>query len=120
MGHDVVLPSGAFIFVSPPHYINVRNAVQTQFKDVKCYHIIVAESLIDLVQETLHAFRCRNNVRIRSSQTRVLGYANQNNDEFYIVENTFLASVRPMLGARSVNQSTTEAHGSINPRRRTA
>jgi len=117
-GYDVVLPNGSLIFVSPVHYWNVRNSIQTQHKDLKCYHIIVSKSLIPMVQDSLRAFPSKRNVRIRDDHTRIVGYAGQTENDFYIVQNTFLASARPMLSARSVNQSTTEAHGSINPRRR--
>lgn len=119
-GYDVILPCGALIFVSPLHYTNVRDTIQKQHKDLKCYHVIVSESLVSLVKEALQAIPSQLNVRIRDSRTRVVACAGQSKEELYIVENTFLVAVRAMRGAQSVNQSTTEAHGSINPRRRTS
>lgn len=112
-GHEAFLACGASVFVAPYQYASVRDAIRRLHLDLKCYNVVVSETLLPLVEDALLGIPSRRNVRIREAQ--VIGYAES--EAFWIVQNTFLAAVHPMRASTSVVQSTTEAHGGINPRR---
>ena len=61
----------------------------------------------------------RQDVRLREAQT--LAYlASQGSQDVIVVGKTFLNVPLPTRQAQSVIQTTTEAHGGTNPRRRIA
>jgi len=135
-------PSGAKIFVWPEQYEAIMEAVHQHAIDLKPSHVITVESLMPALMSTIEKIRSNLNVRIRKDGVRVLtkvarttlnshassalGAGDETSDEgsemedwkdLLCVKRTFLCSVKVMRNAASVNQSTTEAHGGVNPRR---
>jgi len=114
-GKNWILPSGATIFVYAEQYESVRQTLSMQ--PLRPYHVIVTQSFYPLVLETIAPLRARRHGNVHPSQDNTIAYASLCGDVF-VVENTFLDDPRSVRHAQSVIQSTAEAHGVRNPRRR--
>jgi len=111
-GHQRRLPSGAKVFVYPELSDQVTTAIARL--QLRPCHIVVAESFEPLVREAVARLAARQDVRVRRSQH--LGYYGEEG-ELLLQKWTFLDIPRSRLASQSVVQSTTEAHGAMNPRR---
>lgn len=110
-GHDVRLPSGTWILVAAEDYAASKRAVVGM--KLGRWHVVVSEEFEPVVTAAVRSgTNHRENVRVRHSQT--LGYLG---DEQVLVERTFLNVPATKLGSASVTNSTSAAHGSVNPRR---
>jgi len=113
-GHSWELPSGAKIFVYPEQFAAVAAVLAR--RELRPYHIAVAEAFEPLVREALSHLPSRQRIDLRQAQELML----IGEDEIVCVERTFLDIPRIMRNSQSVIQSTTEAHGPsspVNPRR---
>lgn len=129
--------SGAKVFVHPSQYQAALEAVLDRGIQLRPYHVIVSDSLEALVHEALTGLPCRQGARVRvrdellvardvsSSETSIGEHPAESTGvsaSLFLelgVERTFIGLVRPRRDAESVTQSTTEAHGGLNPRRLT-
>merc|ERR1711972_535266 len=112
---------------------------------LRASHVIVAESLLPCVEAAISSIPSLKNVRVKSKSVSVVAqvsgkcdasesrYREANNrlrfepmdtqdgedlrewQYVFEVERTFICAVPCLRAACSVNQSTTEAHGSVNP-----
>eukprot|EP00933_Yihiella_yeosuensis_P054760 TRINITY_DN53313_c0_g1_i1.p1 TRINITY_DN53313_c0_g1~~TRINITY_DN53313_c0_g1_i1.p1 ORF type:complete len:510 (-),score=81.57 TRINITY_DN53313_c0_g1_i1:250-1716(-) len=144
-GCDFVLePSGAKVFVWPEQYPAVLDALRSLEMSLRTSHVIIAESLLPALEASIGAIAHKKNVRPKKSSVMTLvsigktvstssssdGYceakAASGTDEteaeqwdiLFKVEGTFLTFAKAPRNSGSVNQSTTEAHGGSNPRRK--
>jgi len=153
-GHTCVLTSGAKVFVHPWQYNDVKGAICGM--ELRPYHVIVAQSLEHLVEESLVQVPRQLKVKLKSrtvvdcvgesridvgaqqagppqdlasstdpslivlssSKERFVDIGDVGFAEFFDVHRTFLCQAMPLRSSASVTQSTTEAHGGVNPRRR--
>ena len=106
------LPSGAYIFVNP----NQHQAVAEMLDGRTLYssHVVVSTSWEPELQLAL-------TYKVRESELLSVPAAGLRNAETSMVvkcmDRTFLSFSPPFRSSVSVNQSTTEAHGGLNPRR---
>ena len=137
-GCNCRLPVGAWVFVHPGQYRDVMHALNGQH--LRSSHVIAATSLEYLVAESLSNIgegawvRARHEVpwSTRSSSTAASpgspaprsapGFVAATVDmddlwQGFGVRRTFFCEVTPLRSAATVVQSTTEAHGGVNPRR---
>jgi len=136
-GYNASLPSGAKIFVQPWQYKDVKAALVGT--ELRPYHVVVSESLEYLVSESLQQIPRQLKIKIKARSAIHLDEATSgkggedslgnelNTEEFdgvsadtpadIVVRRTFICIVPRLRSSASVNQSTTEAHGSLNPRR---
>lgn len=105
--------NGLKTFVSPHEYTAARRAIVGL--RLGPTHVVASGHLEDLVLATVGGLPKRFNVRLRES--KALAYL-QNDGEELIVRGTFLCVGAPLLGSRSVVNSTTAARQGRNPRRR--
>lgn len=116
------LASGATILVRPEHYAAAKEGVARH--SLGHQHVVVSECFLPLVLQAIQSLATRLKIRLRSME--IVAYISPNpgncdDDDVFIVEHTFLAGPPPRShNSQSVTQSTTEAHGSRNPRRRVA
>lgn len=109
------LPSGAAIFVHPDQYRVVRQALSHE--QLRPYHIIVSETFRPMVEDVISSVPSRLNVRLKDESTIAYVAPSGAVEDSFVVEKTFLDIPRVLRSADSVAQSTSEAHGSSNPRR---
>lgn len=115
-GHHVRHHSGAFIFVAPDQYSIVKDAVRRAA--LRPYHVIVTDTTLPLVREALRNIPSRRDVSVRDMHpVAYLHPTSPDTGDVYVVERTFLNIPRRLRASSSVVNSTTEAHGGINPRR---
>jgi len=133
-GCDFSLPCRNMVFVHPAQYHDARRApLPWTGAKLRCFYIIVSESLEYLVEETLSGIgkgvwgKTREMLPLRTSTEA----ATVDDDELpnesesdgdstpRILERTFLTfGKKPLRNSASVGQSTTEVHGGgRNPRR---
>lgn len=134
-GYAVNLPSGAKVFVHPGQYQDVTTALEGMA--LRPYHVVVSQSLEHLVQESLQQVPRQSKVKVKArSAVQLVGCLaaieqtladDECEDllsqrlysyELDLVERrTFLCIAPQLRNSGSVVQSTTEAHGCVNPRR---
>merc|ERR1711972_799112 len=112
-GHDWRLPSGAKVFVYPQDADAVMAAISRE--ELRAHHVIAAHAFEPLVMEAVGRLPSRRRVDRRGVES--MAYIGDGG-EAMCVERTFLQiSIHQRRSPESVTQSTTEAHGSENPRR---
>lgn len=134
-GYAVNLPSGAKVFVHPEQYQDVTTALEGM--TLRPYHVVVSQGLEHLVQESLQHIPRQSKVKVKARSAVQLGESlaareqTRTDDEcegslsqrLYSYEldlverRTFLCIAPQLRNSGSVVQSTTEAHGCVNPRR---
>lgn len=137
-GQDFVLQaSGAKVFVWPEQYAAVIEAVDRTETQLRASHVIIAESLLPALEASIATISSKRNVRpkklgvlcvasaaAQATPGSALGAEDMTVDEDsdsegwqHIFNVERLSLVRVLRNPGSVNQSTTEAHGGVNPRR---
>lgn len=139
--------SAAKVFVWPHQYSMVLARLSNLDQPLRSSHVIVTESLLPSLEAAVSTIPSLKNVRVKRNSVRVVqevlgqGQASDQHlgqiqdgsafgrtagqdigevrDWEYVlgVERTFICSVSMLRDATSVNQSTTEAHAGVNPRR---
>jgi len=143
----ILAGSAAKIFVFPHQYHAVLLRLSELGQPLRASHVIVAESLLPCVEAAISSIPSLKNVRVKSNSVTVVAHVPgerdiserqdpgaENHARFkpmdtqdaedlrewqygLEVERTFICVVPCLREACSVNQSTSEAHGSVNPRR---
>merc|ERR1712217_443716 len=131
-------PEGALVFVKPEQYQDVRRSLEMH--QLHPFHIVISESLEYLLDEILTSISFKKRPRVKDGArgrskvgivetppAGVIGVEHACNNidaqaellaELGLhVRRTFLNIVPILSNARSVVQSSTEAHGALNPRR---
>jgi len=112
-GYSYELPSQALVFVHACQYREVMGMIEQ--RRLKQSHVLVARSLLYLVEEALSMIPSRR----RPSHTQEA--VGELKPPFLIgVIRTLIGVIPRPLAPSEVTQSTTEAHGAFNPRRRTS
>lgn len=121
------LACGAWLFVHPWQYAEAAMPVlRSCTVELRPYHVIVSESLEYAVESSFSELPYRQ--RPRPKQEQWIGSADLESPEMrdetealfnmiWIEDKTFLSVVPLRHPAQTVNQSTTEAHNGLNPRR---
>jgi hypothetical protein len=138
-GHEWNLPSGAKIFVQPWQYQQTIDALEQgewPVHKLRPYHVVAAENLLPIVEESLSGVPCRQGARVKKRSA--IGIAQPpkrmksnaevslDNSNFVVLpegldcERTFICMTHTLCNADSVTQSTTEVHAGRNPRRQFA
>jgi len=68
-GHSWILNSGAKIFVRPHQWEMVMEAVAG--KDLRTYHVIVAEEFKHLLEDTVRQIRCRSRPKFKCTELEI-------------------------------------------------
>eukprot|EP00928_Gymnodinium_smaydae_P065632 TRINITY_DN48736_c0_g1_i1.p1 TRINITY_DN48736_c0_g1~~TRINITY_DN48736_c0_g1_i1.p1 ORF type:complete len:245 (-),score=37.35 TRINITY_DN48736_c0_g1_i1:24-758(-) len=103
------LSSGAKVFVRPSEYPMALAA--SQQRQLRPFHVVISADLESLLQAAVCALPCRSKVRVRNKEVIYEPHTPR-------VERSFLVVAEDARRqSTSVTQSTTEAHGGMNPRR---
>ena len=106
------LESGVYIFVQPHQYESVVAALQG--RDVKNGHVVVSARWEASLELALTAgVRHREILAVPPTKQRKMG----TDEKAERITRTFLCYGPPLRSIDSVTESTTEAHGGLNPRR---
>ena len=139
-GFEWLQASGAKVFVHPWQFDMAMAAVSGQKIELRPFHVIVSASLEYYVEAALSDLPCRDGARVKRRQvletkgghtgeetcgeneaaTRAGAHPDEGVEEATMVfteDRTFLCFVPRLRNPNSVTQSTTEAHGGLNPRR---
>lgn len=130
-GHDCILePSGAKMFVPPQHVEHVKRELAQLQIPLHASHVVVTESMLPALERSIATISSMKNVRVKDrrvltvmpsptqGETDADYFPNNSSPDWLVgVKRTFICSVRVVRNPESVNQSTTEAHGGVNPRR---
>jgi len=128
-----ILEEGTKIFVWPNQYNSVLLRVREQGISLRASHVIASESILHLIEASIADIPSQKNVRVKkdavveltSASGASLGEApldatdkDDSLHHIFQVERTFICVTQRVLrSAHSVNQSKTEVHGGLNPRR---
>lgn len=113
-GHQCILPSGVKMFVLPRDYTWTMFGIHR--RKLGPFYVVVSEQFLSHVEEVLSKMPHKENVRVRSKDTLLYVDPDGVHSESIVVRRTFLDVRRRDHDTTSVSNSTTVAHGGVNPR----
>eukprot|EP00438_Fugacium_kawagutii_P014813 Skav234787 [mRNA] locus=scaffold69:69756:70532:+ [translate_table: standard] len=122
-GFQWLQDSGAKVFVHPWQFESIMATIVQQDVQLRPHHVIVSESLEHDVEASLSDLPCRDGARVKRRGVLEATYAGDQSEAEedlamdLVADRTFLCAVPRLRASNSVTQSTTEAHGGLNPRR---